>query len=657
MKKLELAQRQIHLDFHTGQALPDVGADFNPREFARVMKRAHVNSVTVFAKCHHGHLYYATKHPARHPGLRQGLDLTRSQVDALHREGIRAPIYISVQCDEFAANTHPEWLVRTTEGALAHGRKPLSPGWQILDMSSPYRDYLYAQTEEILKRFKPVDGIFFDMCWDQPSVSNFALECMIARGYDPEKEGDRNRYAHDVALGYMRDLYRMVRRATPAATVYFNSRPLSNLAEEVPWLTHVEIEALPTGGWGYLYFPKNVRFARTFNRPYIGMTARFHKSWADFGGYKPHAALLYEVCQMLAHGAQCSIGDQMHPRGTLDSAAYDLIGRVYGYAERCEPWTKGASPQAEIGLFRAGAAAAYNDEPGGTNDGATRMLTQLKYQFDIVGPESDYERYRLLILPDSVVVDPVLVGRLRTFLGKGGALLFSGTSGLDSNLRPLMPQMGVTVAGMSPFQTTYIRPDPSFRGDIPAADHVLYERGLRVTAKPGATVLARIVEPYFDRTYRHFSSHFQTPPRPVASPYAAVVARGRVATIPFPVFKAFGTHGSLFYRQMVANVLQRLLPGRMITIDGPSTMEVTVMRQGRRTVVHCLSFAAEHRHTMDIVEDIVPLRDVLLTVRMAVAPRKVYLAPAGTPVPFTHARGRVTLIVPEIKGHQMVVLE
>ena len=42
-----------------------------------------------------------------------------------------------------------------------------------MDMSRNYPDYLAEQTREILKKFKPVDGIFFDMCWDQPSVSNY----------------------------------------------------------------------------------------------------------------------------------------------------------------------------------------------------------------------------------------------------------------------------------------------------------------------------------------------------------------------------------------------------------------------------------------------------------------------------------------------------
>lgn len=126
---------------------------------------------------------------------------------------------------------------------------------------------------------------------------------------------------------------RLVRRFAPRATVFFNSRPIVGIRDDFPFITHVEIESLPTGGWGYAYFPKGMRYARPLGKPCMGMTARFHKGWADFGGLKPYPALLYEVCQMLAHGTQCSIGDQMHPRGRLDAAAYDLIGKAYAHAE------------------------------------------------------------------------------------------------------------------------------------------------------------------------------------------------------------------------------------------------------------------------------------------------------------------------------------
>ncbi|MCX7048892.1 MAG: alpha-L-fucosidase [Candidatus Sumerlaeota bacterium] len=168
MKSDTFAKRWIHLDFHTGPDIPDVGRDFDPEEFAAIMDEARVDACTVFAKCHHGHLYYETKHPARHPHLKPGLNLLGEQIEALHSRGIRAPIYLSVQCDEFAANTHPEWIALHPDGRQVKHGGPFNAAWQILDMSSPYQDYLAEQLAEVLKKFAPVDGIFMDMCWDQP---------------------------------------------------------------------------------------------------------------------------------------------------------------------------------------------------------------------------------------------------------------------------------------------------------------------------------------------------------------------------------------------------------------------------------------------------------------------------------------------------------
>src|SRR6185503_12532783 len=270
-------------------------------------------------------------------------------------------------------------------------------------------------TREVLAKFKPVDGIFFDMTWDQPSVSNFAKESMLRAGLDPEKEEDRYRHAHQVALAYMKRFHKMVTDSSPNATVFFNGRAVGNLREEMAYQTQAEIESLPTGGWGYMYFPKNVRFARTLGLPYMGMTARFHKSWADFGGLKPYPALEYETSQMMAHGARCSIGDQLHPRGTLDRGAYELITRIYERVKAREPWLAGAEAVTQVALFHVPADDARAD----ANDGATRMLGQLKHQFDVVHPAADWSRYDLLVLPDAVTVDGALAKKLSAYLKRG----------------------------------------------------------------------------------------------------------------------------------------------------------------------------------------------------------------------------------------------
>ncbi|MCE9590690.1 MAG: alpha-L-fucosidase [Planctomycetes bacterium] len=651
---MHLPFRQIHLDFHTGPAIPDVGVEFDADEFARTLVEARVNSITVFGKCHHGHLYYDTKHPARHPGMKKGFDLLGEQLEALKRHNIRAPIYLSVQCDEYAGHTHPEWLVIPPGG----GGNSLGAHWHIVDMSSPYQDFLADQINEVIKKFKPLDGVFLDMCWDQPSVSKWAVDGMLKAGLDPDNAEDRTDYSRRVSHQYMGRYLKQIESAHGGKriAVAFNSRPLSNLDVEKKFLRHVEIEALPSGGWGYMYFPMNVRYVRRFGLPYMGMTARFHKGWADFGGLKPRAALMYECAQMLAQGAQCSVGDQLHPRGVLDRAAYELIGSVYKHVEACEPWCDGAKSKTQIGVLFV-RDPAYIGKPGQPNEGVVRALQQLRHQFDFVDTDADLSPFELVIVPEGHAIDAPLKARLTKYLKSGGALLVCGPSAVGPDGKPAMRELGIVAHGQSPFSTTYLRFGREIGRGIPATDHVVYEPGLRFTPARGAQALARVVEPYFERNWRHFSSHNQTPPDKV-SRYAAAVQKGRCITIAYPIFRAYASHGNLPLRELIGRCIDRLLPEPLVRAGGPSFLETSITTQGKRTITHLVAFAPQRRtQSLDIVEDATPLINVSLSVRLGRKPRRAYLAPENVDLDFEFHNGRAEVSVTHDRGHVMVVFE
>ncbi len=253
----------------------------------------------------------------------------------------------------------------------------------------------------------------------------------------------------------------------------------------------------------------------------------------------------------------------------------------------------------------------------GVEEGAVRMLTQLKHQFDLIDRPAAFEPYELIILPDYVNVDEPLRRKLRGFLKQGGAILATGMSGLSTDAKKLLlPELGIKAHGKSPFTTTYIRFGERVKQDVPSTDHVMYETGARVTPAAGATALARVVEPYFERTWEHFSSHFQTPPAKL-SRYAAAVQKGRCAYIAYPIFGAFATHGNVPYRLLVRNVLERLLPSPLLRVQGPVGMEATITRQGRRTIVHLLQYGAERRtEKLDLIEDVLPVLDVPISLRL-----------------------------------------
>jgi len=41
----KIRYRQVHLDFHTSEYIPDIAADFDKDEFAKTLEEAHVDSI------------------------------------------------------------------------------------------------------------------------------------------------------------------------------------------------------------------------------------------------------------------------------------------------------------------------------------------------------------------------------------------------------------------------------------------------------------------------------------------------------------------------------------------------------------------------------------------------------------------------------------
>ncbi|HEX2184959.1 MAG TPA: alpha-L-fucosidase, partial [Chloroflexota bacterium] len=319
----ELAFRQLHLDFHNSAEIEGIAEDFDAHAFVDQLRRARINSVTCFAKCHHGYSYYPTKVGVRHPHLTR--DLLGEQLEACHRAGMRVPAYITVVWDEYAAANHQEWLQIDRQGREV-GRGPLDvQGWRWLCMNTPYADYVAAQTEEVLRLY-PVDGIFFDIVMQSSPgcVCDSCRRLLASQGSDPADEGALRVQSLRIAREFMHRMTGLVHSIRPEASVFYNSRlrvsadPQAGVRPELPYYTHVEIESLPSGAWGYNHYPHFARYFQPSGKDMLGMTARFHKSWADFGGLKNQAALEYECFAMLATGAKCSVGDQLHPRGRLE---------------------------------------------------------------------------------------------------------------------------------------------------------------------------------------------------------------------------------------------------------------------------------------------------------------------------------------------------
>jgi hypothetical protein len=663
---LELPFRQIHLDFHTSPHIPDVGVDFDPEAFVATLAAAHVDSVTVFAKCHHGYSYYPTAVGTQHPHLRR--DLLGEMLAACHAAGIRAPIYTTVTWDELAWASHPEWRQVAPSGQVAGVvDSPLKPGWKNLCLNTGYADYVLAQLAEVFDRYQ-VDGVFVDIVRyiGNPCICATCLAEMLAHGVAPDDPAALAQFALAAERRFMARVTALVRSRQPQASLFYNSRlrmtadPQLGNRPELDNFTHLEIESLPGGFWGYDHFPLYVRAFQTFDRPLLAMVGRFHTSWGDFGGLRNRAALEFECFQALAHGAGCSIGDQLHPRGRLDAAVYKRIGAVYAEVERREPWCVETAPLPEIGVLTTNAGAGTHGALMSMSDvGSLHMLEQLKHQFQYIDSGADFSAYAVVVLPDAVAVDVALAARLREYVGAGGSLLITGESGFDehSGTFHLADLMGVKYLGPAPYAPDYLIPDPAWDALPDEVAPVCEQQGVRLAAQAGALILARSGAPYFNRTWEHFCSHLYTPLDGVADD-ALVVQHGCVITIARPLFREYAETARVPHRQIVDACLRRLLPAPRVGAHSlPSTAVVTVRQQHADLIVHVLHYVPQRRgRHLDSVEDILPLHEVKLCVRTTRQPRHVRLVPQELVIDATWSDGYVCFVIPRVNGYQIVQL-
>jgi hypothetical protein len=677
MRKIDLRFRQIHLDFHTSELIQGVGSQFDPEEFAATLEKARVDSVTCFARCHHGWIYYDTQiNPERrHPHL--ATNLLKEQIEACHARAIRVPIYTTIQWDHYTASRHPDWLTMDEKGCIV-GTPPFEAGfYREMCLNSPYVEtFLKPHVQEILETL-PTDGLFFDIVRPLACACRHCREKMEAEGMEPSDAQARRQFGLLTVNRFKQDMTRFVRQFNAECSIFYNAGHVGTRHRPVASAyTHFELESLPSGGWGYLHFPLAVRYARTLGLDCLGMTGKFHTSWGDFHSFKNEAALQYECFRMLALGARCSIGDQLHPLGRIDRHVYELVGSVYSQVEKKEPWCRGARPVAEIGVLTP--EEFHGAEIGGLPPalmGITRMLEESAHQFDIVDSASDLSRFKVVVLPDAIPVSAGLAGKLQAYLDGGGALLASFEAGMNGEKTAFTLQaLGVRLRSEGPrdlkgdlvrgkiFERAdyveYVLPQGPLGKGLAETEYALYIRGMDVEAEPDAEVLMSKVLPYFDRTYQHFCSHRQTPSSGQAGG-PAVVKNGRVIYFANPIFSEYNAVAPRWEKQLVLNALALLLPEPLVRHGGPSTLQVTVNEQAaeKRWAVHLLHYIPERRsQTIDIIEDVIPLNDIKISIRVPGTVTGVACVPEATSLTYRQVGDRVEFTLPRLVGHQMVAL-
>jgi hypothetical protein len=599
-----------------------------------------------------------------HPGLE--FNLLEQQIEACREIDVRCPIYISAGLDERMAAERPDWVLMDQQGSIGN---PLAAQWHRMRFNSGYLDFLCAQIEEVVRLWPDNDGIFLDIVAARPDYARETLIEMKGMGLDPESAEDMEQYSqHVLKLYYNRTgaAVRSVRKDTP---VFQNGGNVPVGAREFnSYNSHFELESLPTGGWGYNHFPISARYVITQPRDFLGMTGKFHTKWGEFGGFKRLRALQYECASMLASGAKCSIGDQLHPNGLMNPDTYTLIGKAYEGVAQKEPWCDNVSSAARIAVISAVPNQSRwrgHLERCLADEGACKMLLELHLPFDLLDEHAEWGGYHLAILPEGLKLTQPMAEKAEAFLNNGGRIIAAADALIDPDKGGFRINPGGVLQGRSSHPVEYIEPVPGTFGNVPVQSPlVIHSAAYEVDPRPEAVVFAKRRLPYFDRTWEHFCSHQHAPESPEpATP--AILGNRQLIWFAHDFFSAYNTIGQPLFRDLFEQAVDWLLgdarPVRTVNLPTSARLNILKQTDAERYVLHLLfaptRLAGEFNgKPIEIIEDLVPLHGTEVELLLPETIKSAKLVPQKIELPFNQESQKVSLTIPEFTCHQMIEL-
>ena len=606
----------------------------------------------------------ALPHQSPNPVLRERAsgDLVGDAVAAAHRRGLR--VLARMDFSKVArpiAEAHPEWCYVAPDGSrqVYNGLTSMCPS------GGYYQEKIFEVLGEVLDSYE-VDGFFFN--WmsyneiDYGKTYRGVCQCLSCQAAFARQLGgtlpagrESPGYAHwqrltaqalDQLLGRARQFIAARRPEAPlvmgdTADIVFHE---SNNALGRPMWPHQTSEHVSVARSHRPHVPVLVNAAAFLDMPYrlVGDEPRMYEQY---------------LLQAAARGAILST----YIMGTPDAFPYGCLSAgsaITRFHRDHEEVYTGLVPAARTALVRPDQLKPTAAAPAEAEfRGIWTALLERHIPFDVLpeqrlaelGSSSELDRYALLVLPDLGTLEDSAAKELDAYVERGGALLTTGATGLDTGTAQL-ESTGIAerVVSMDTPETTWssvvVGDDPGTVLPILGAFHVVRARD---GASTRLTVLSRAPYGPPEKCYGHLPLD-----HPVRLAYQ--FGSGRTIALPWTVGRAYREVGLGALGDLVGEAARDLLGDRLdIETDLPAQVEVIVGRSAAGYVIHLRNLTGlRHQSFGDPVTLPAGHR---LTVRGTGAQRARALV-ATADLSAQQAGDGLTVVLPEIGLFEALVL-
>lgn len=494
--------RRLLRDMHIPDWDPAFLSQYDPEQLAEICATADLNAVMIYCKSHVGLCNYPTVIGKQHGSL-HGRDVLGELNTALRRRGIATCGYHSINFDNWAAETHPQW--RQVDLGLGRDLHEHTRYGVCCPNNPEYREYETGLLTEVLTRYE-FDALWLDMIWYLAVCG-----CDRCRARYRQEEGAEI----PTTIDWTDPAWCRFQAARERWIVEWTETLFTRAHELRPGLAVTHNLAAALAGWrsgqplnaarfdtytsGDLYGDRDEQLLVTKMTQHLSesqpaeLMVSACADLVDHVTLKSTEQLAASALAATAVGSAFIVIDAADPLGTAQPGTYQRIGEVFARTRLYEPYL-GGEPIEDVAVYLSGesqmdfadngTAIVPPTSLGGpiyphvrAARGACRALSQAQLPFGVITARQldQLDRYPVLVLPGLSRITSAEVAAFRAYVAGGGHLYASRYTSL------------VDVAGT--------RHDNFLLADVFGVDAVGEEDGRMVFLRPTAPLVAEAIGP------------------------------------------------------------------------------------------------------------------------------------------------------------------
>jgi hypothetical protein len=636
----------IHFDFHAAENSQGIGKRTTREMIEYIIDQVQPDYIQCDCKGHPGISSYPTK--VGTPASQIHGDPLRIWREVTAERGVGLYMHYSGVWDDQAVKLNPSWALTNAQGA----HDP-----QMTSVFGPYVDELLIPQLKELSDVYGVDGVWVDGdCW--ATRRDYGAEVVTAfreaTGIEdvPLKPEDPyffefSEFCREGFRRYLRHYVDTLHAHNPTFQVTSNWAFSSQMPEPIS----AQLDFLS----GDYSLANSLNSARLEGR----CLAHQGKAWdlmawsfaGDFHHDNPKELfstksipqLQREAAIVLALGGGFQAYFQQARDGAIFSWQMQLMHEVAQFCRARQASCHRAISVPQVALLYASSAHYRQTSTLFGNDGLDQMSGVLQALLDgqqvvdilmehqIKGHSSDYP---LIVIPEWSHLANDLREELLVYVHDGGNLLLIGpkTAALFEQ------ELNITLVG-----------EP--QGTDLWLEQANWLAGLRTLAQEiqvheGSTPFGRWY-PDNDLTLVPFTA---------AS--IASYGKGKIATTSFNLGEVYIQGKTSVPRDFLNALVHALFPDPLVKVSGSHLVDVTLNRIDDKLAVNLVNtggpHADKHTYVFDEIPSIGPLE---ITIRSEQPPQKVMWEPAGTPLPFIWEDKKISVTLPSLELHDIIIVE